>query len=100
MINSRLGLDLDLATVAAASDCEDDATLLFSESPSRFLVEVRPEDSDSFGALMDGIDVGLIGFVVDEPVLRIDGVDGEEIMRLLSETLKEAWQGVTTAAKG
>jgi phosphoribosylformylglycinamidine synthase len=91
VINSALGLDLDLATVATADDAQDDATLLFSESPSRFLVEVRPEDSDTFGALMDGIDVGLIGFVTDDGRLRVDGVGGDEVLAVDAATLRDAW---------
>jgi phosphoribosylformylglycinamidine synthase len=92
VLGSTLGLDLDLATVAAVEDAAGDATLLFSESPSRFLVEVRPEDSAAFGALMDGIDVGLIGFVTDDGRLRVDGVGGDEVLDMDAATLRNAWQ--------
>jgi phosphoribosylformylglycinamidine synthase len=96
VLGSALGLDLDMATVAAADDAVGDATLLFSESPSRFLVEVRPEDSVAFGALMDGIDVGLIGFVTDDGRLRVDGVGGDEVLDVDAAALRAAWQTFVT----
>jgi phosphoribosylformylglycinamidine synthase len=92
VLGSALGLDLDLATVAADDNAVADATLLFSESPSRFLVEVRPEDSAAFGALMDGIDVGLIGFVTDDERLRVDGLGGDEVLAVDAAALRDAWQ--------
>ena len=86
------GVDLDLATAIMDDDCANDAILLFSETPSRFLAEVRPEDAAAFGALMEGVEVALVGFVAAEPLLRIDGVDGMEVLREPIAELKAAWQ--------
>ena len=91
-IGGELGLDLDLATLIMDDDCANDAILLFSETPSRFLVEVEPDHGEAFGALMEGVEVRLVGFVADEPVLRIDGVQGDEILREPITALKAAWQ--------
>jgi hypothetical protein len=60
------------------------------------LVEVRPEDSVAFGALMDGIDVGLIGFVTDDGRLRMDGVGGDEVLDVDAAALRAAWQTFVT----
>lgn len=92
VIASRLGLDLDLAMCFADDDCDNDAVLLFAETPSRFLVEVRPQDSQAFGMLMDGIDVALIGFVSEEAILRVDGVDGNEVLHEPAGALRSAWR--------
>jgi phosphoribosylformylglycinamidine synthase II len=94
VIGSALGLDLDLAACFVDDDCDNDVVVLFGETPSRFLVEVRPQDSEAFGQLMDGIDVALIGFVSDAPALRVDGLDGTEILHETAEALKASWQSV------
>ena len=41
-----LGADVSLADVPREDDAADDFVLLFSESPTRFLLEVRPECLD------------------------------------------------------
>ncbi len=89
---SVLGLDLDLSTVIMDDDAADDAVLLFSETPSRFLVEVHPDDSAAFGALIEGVEVALIGFVTRDPILRIDGIEGQEVLREPVAGLKASWQ--------
>ncbi len=89
---SNLGLDLDLASAIKDDDSANDAVMLFSETPSRFLVEVRPHDSAAFGMRMEGVEVALIGFVTAEPVLRVDGVHGSEVVREPLAALKAAWQ--------
>jgi phosphoribosylformylglycinamidine synthase subunit PurSL len=95
-----LGLDLDLASAIIDDDVDDDAMLLFSETPSRFLVEVAPHDADRFGALMEGVEVALLGFVSDEPTLRIDGIDGGEVLREATAALKRAWKNEGLGARG
>jgi phosphoribosylformylglycinamidine synthase len=92
MIGGGLGLDLDLAAMIMDDDCANDAILLFSETPSRFLVEIPSSESETFGALMEGVEVRLLGFVSAEPVLRVDGIHGNEILRESVTTLKSAWQ--------
>ncbi len=92
--SGSLGLDLDLTTVIVDDDCVNDAVVLFSETPSRFLVEVQPHASAAFGALMEGVEVSLVGFVTAEPVLRVDGLDGREVLREPIPVLKAIWQHV------
>jgi phosphoribosylformylglycinamidine synthase subunit PurSL len=93
-----LGLDLALSSMIMDDDCADDAILLFSETPSRFLVEVRPGDSEAFGSLMEGVELRLLGFVTAEPVLAIEGLHGDEALRLPIAALKAAWQSSVGAA--
>jgi len=92
VLGSDLGLDIDLATCILDDTCTNDAVVLFSETPSRFLVEVRPQDSVAFGAFMEGVEVALVGYVTEQAVLRIDGLTGMELLHESSATLKAAWQ--------
>ncbi|NQT39620.1 MAG: phosphoribosylformylglycinamidine synthase subunit PurL, partial [Planctomycetes bacterium] len=81
--------------------------LLFSESNTRFLCEVRPEQVDGFEAAMAGLACGLVGEVVDSGQLEIIGVprplpdDNDNptdeiaaplVIEAELNALKEAWQ--------
>jgi phosphoribosylformylglycinamidine synthase len=70
-----------------------DAVQLFSESTTRFVVEVRPDRAAAFQACL-GSDITLtqLGRTCKEPRLRIAGADGEWIIWLELRQLKEAWQ--------
>ncbi len=50
------------------------AILLFSESNSRFLCEVAPDDCEEFERRMGNVPHGLVGEVVAEPLLQIVGI--------------------------
>jgi phosphoribosylformylglycinamidine synthase II len=62
-IAGRLGANIDLAQVPGAGLIARDDALLFSESLSRFVIEIRPEDSDVFARLMAGVPYAQIGVV-------------------------------------
>jgi phosphoribosylformylglycinamidine synthase len=86
-IAGDLGLDLDLSPVAS----ELSATVkLFSETPSRFLVEVTPEDVAAFMARMDDTPCTLIGSVTAVPELIVHN-DGSELLRAEVDALRVTW---------
>jgi phosphoribosylformylglycinamidine synthase len=89
---SGLGLDIDLSK-APSSGLRSDL-LLFSESPSRFLVEVDPEAAGQFESIIrsDGISVGRIGEVVRPEALRVVDIKGREFFLDNSE-LRRHWRG-------
>ncbi|ESU31679.1 phosphoribosylglycinamide synthetase [Bacillus sp. 17376] len=62
---------------------------LFSESQSRFILSVKPENQIDFESLTDAV---LIGKVVEAPALKID-VNGENVINQDAEGLKKAWKG-------
>jgi len=70
----------------------NDETKLFSESPSRFLVEVEPEHTSAFEAVFTGLPTARVGVSVADPRLRIAGANGEWLIWVKLSTLKEAWQ--------
>jgi phosphoribosylformylglycinamidine synthase len=87
-----LGLNIDLQKVPGADLFERDDHLLFAESASRLLVEVRPEHKERFERLFEGTACALIGEVTEEPALRIAGLQGRVILCEDLEALKTSWQ--------
>jgi phosphoribosylformylglycinamidine synthase II/phosphoribosylformylglycinamidine synthase I len=88
-----LGADIALDQVPVTSDARpDDETLLFSESLTRLIVEIRPEDVPAFSQLMADAPHGPIGRVVDDG-FAVQGQAGQEIMRLSLAEIETAWRG-------
>lgn len=91
----RLGLTLDLAAAPGASQVEDALTLLFSESPSRFLVEVSPEQQTAFENFLrerQVADFALLGGVVPSEHLVFRRGEQTLIDQPVS-ALQAAWKG-------
>ncbi len=104
-----LGARLFLAQAPHALDLSDPGatrSLLFSESNSRFLVEVTPEQTDAFEAALVGVPCALVGEVVDSGRLEVIGLpqsveidDSQQsadeaplVIDAALDVLKEAWQ--------
>jgi phosphoribosylformylglycinamidine synthase len=87
-----LGLDIDLPPLQDDSLIQDAGVLLFSESCTRFLVEVPAASSREFEALFDADLVTLIGETARHDRLRILTGDGDAVIDLPLSVLKAAWQ--------
>jgi phosphoribosylformylglycinamidine synthase subunit PurSL len=70
-IAGRLGLELDLKTVAGTTVKNVILRTLFGESTGCLLVEVKPENTDEFEAGFAEMPITRIGFVSSEPALAI-----------------------------
>jgi phosphoribosylformylglycinamidine synthase subunit PurSL len=66
--------------------------LLFSESNTRFVVEVLPKDRAAFERLFTGIRAACVGRVTREGRLKVRGLSGGQVMDESIGELKEAWQ--------
>ena len=87
-----LGLELELERVPLAPlDARADATAvrLFSESCTRFLVEVEPARAADFEACFADLDCARVGRVLSEPRLRVRGAG----LELALDALRAAHQG-------
>ena len=89
-----LGIALDLSAVRLSGDVRvggEYTVKLFSESNTRFLVEVPEDKTSEFEACFEGLTLSRIGSVTNDGVCKI--VDGETTL-IESEitALKEAWQ--------
>ena len=87
-----LGASINLESVPLGEPIDRDDFILFSESNSRFLVEVAPESQADFEKIMDGVSLSNIGQVTDAEVLEIYGLNGSQIVNKSISELKEAWQ--------
>jgi len=69
-----------------------DDYILFSESNSRFIAEVKPENKVAFEKVMKGTVFALIGRVTETGRFAVTGVDGTPVLNEKIAHLKEAWQ--------
>ena len=86
------GATIHLESVPLGEPIERDDFILFSESNSRFLVEVEPENKAKFEEVMGATSLAFIGQVTDSELLEIYGLNGRRIMAKSLGELKEAWQ--------
>jgi len=87
-----LGMVINLGQVPLGEAMNRDDYVLFSESNTRFLVEVAPEDSRQFEGMMAGVDFAAIGQVTGKERLEVYGLNREIVLSALIVELKEAWQ--------
>lgn len=88
-----LGMELDLRKVVGASQFRREDFLLYSESPSRLLVEVRPENEERFEELLKGCAWGKIGSTLEDQVFRVIGLQGKQVIAANLADLKASWKG-------
>ena len=87
-----LGIEADLRGLPKSKDCLDVAAQLFSESNSRYIVEVEPAKYDAFAKLMLNLPFGQIGKVTDNKNLLIKTETGKTVIDLNIDLMKQAWQ--------
>jgi phosphoribosylformylglycinamidine synthase len=87
-----LGASVKLKEIPLGEQMDRDDCILFSESNSRFLAEVSPEDKDEFEKLIQGTASASIGQVNNSGRVVIEGLDGNKILDESIDELKESWQ--------
>jgi phosphoribosylformylglycinamidine synthase len=87
-----LGIEADLRGLVRSNDCTRVDAQLFSESNSRFIVEVEPEKYDAFAKLVLNLPFGQIGRVTEKNSLVIKAQGGKEVINADLAALKRAWQ--------
>ncbi len=93
----NLGATLDLAGAPCAEDADDDATLLFSESPSRYLLEIEPQNFDAIARTLKAasagtIRFGVLGTITERANLKIRSLKSGWLMDEPLSALKKSWQ--------
>jgi phosphoribosylformylglycinamidine synthase II len=87
---SDYGLELDLNKVPTKDLTRNDF-VLFSESNSRFLIEIAEKDKADFEKLMRK-SCALIGKVTKEQKLLIHGLNGKVVVDASLEVLRRSWK--------
>jgi len=87
-----LGMEFHLDKVPLGEAIARDDGILFSESNTRFLVEVAPEDGQRFEAAMKGVEFAAIGEVTRGDRFEVYGIKGKRVISIALAELKEAWQ--------
>ena len=72
-------------------DCRDDM-LFFSESNSRFVLEVDPRNKKRFEKMMKGVPCGLVGQVLADDSIFYYGLKDNLCLKADIHVLKEAWK--------
>jgi phosphoribosylformylglycinamidine synthase len=86
------GLDIRLSNVSRSDGPRRDDYVLFSESNSRFLVEVPENMKEDFEAIMDGAVLSWVGEVKKEGRLSVHGLGGTKVVEASLDELIEAWK--------
>jgi phosphoribosylformylglycinamidine synthase len=86
LFGGTVGARIDLKPVDM-----DTPTFLFSETPSRLVVEVAPENKDAFEQTMGLLSVALIGKTIKKPSLVIQSGEFTLYEESVSK-LKEIWK--------
>ncbi len=87
-----LGAKIALKSVPLSDRITRDDYILFSESNSRFIVEVASEKKAAFEKIMKGAVFAEIGKVTRANRFEVVGVKGDRVLSEKIADLKEAWQ--------
>jgi len=86
------GVELDLREVPREKGLNREDLILFSESNSRFLVEVPQNCGEDFESIMRGCVYAKIGEVSKSPTMCVYGLNGEAIIDAPISDLLAAWK--------
>jgi len=86
------GLDLWLNNISRSDGNLRDDYILFSESNSRFLIEVPEDVKEDFEALTKGTPCSLVGRVKKQNSLSVYSLDGRKVVEAKVHDLMEAWK--------
>jgi phosphoribosylformylglycinamidine synthase len=91
------GARIDLSEHAKLSGISDSAALLFSESPSRIIISVKPEQVSEVKdiARQTGVDCAVIGEVGGDELSVANA--GEPLIKVAVASLEEAWSAALSS---
>jgi phosphoribosylformylglycinamidine (FGAM) synthase-like enzyme len=92
--SSGCGAELQLKNAPKAKEIRRNDFLLFSESNSRFLVEVSERRREDFEALLKGVACAEVGRVKKEVSLSFYGLDGKKVVYAGLSELRKHWKGI------
>ena len=87
-----LGVSIDLTRLAATSGISNDAVLLFSESNTRFLIEVPEANIAQLASHFADLPLLEIGQVTSWNRCEVRGSQGTSVIASDLEDLRESWK--------
>lgn len=87
-----LGASLNLQPVAATSGISNTATLLFSESTTRFVIEVPESNVAAVQAVFAGLPLTELGLVTSAPQFVVKDASGNEVISADINELRGTWK--------
>lgn len=93
-IGGDLGAEIDLRKILS-ENVGFDFQLLYSETASRFLITIAPENKERIEEILESnnCEYAMIGKVIAEKVMRVTGLAGTRIISEDIEKLREAYKG-------
>jgi phosphoribosylformylglycinamidine synthase len=88
----NIGVDITVCGIPADKSIKNNATLLFSESNTRFIVEIAKENVNEFEKAMKDTSFGLIGESKDGHHFRVEGLNKEIIIDCPLDVLRTSWK--------
>lgn len=88
----EIGMEIDLNKIPRAEDCKSDEILLFSESNSRFIVEVSKKNSGEFERIMAGNVFAPIGETTGKGFFVVRGLERNVVIEEELKELKDSWK--------
>jgi len=86
------GIDLYLKNVTRPKSMQRNDFILFSESNSRFLVEVKEKLRRDFEDLMEDVAFSVVGRLKREKRLLVHGIDDQTVVDVSLAELRNAWK--------
>ncbi|MBN1479713.1 phosphoribosylformylglycinamidine synthase subunit PurL [candidate division KSB1 bacterium] len=86
------GAVISLKNVPGSGELKRDDFILFSESNSRFIMEIEPEHTQAFEEIMHTIPCAALGKVTNDGLLAIIGRTDTVLIKETIDDLKESWQ--------
>jgi phosphoribosylformylglycinamidine synthase len=87
-----LGAQINLAALKEQSGIAENDVLLFSESASRFIVEVAPEKEEKFLAATAGMPICKLGTTQADKSFTVTDAAGQTLISESIDVLKTAWK--------
>jgi len=88
----ELGIHIDLKTVPVSDGVTTDEQILFSESASRFLIEVTLDHVEALTKALNGLTVSKIGNINSSGKVIFTNKEGQDVISATNDALKESWQ--------
>lgn len=92
LLAGGLGAQVTLSHVVSTDDAREDHILLYSESPTRYLLEVDPSRLEALRSTLGNVPMADIGVLTADPRLVIASLRNHILINESVEALAESWQ--------